>query len=63
MKNILDPKFKYVPAAATDVRETIEREKRRLAAEARKKKREAKRQAEGAAETARVVTPIKRSKP
>jgi len=28
--NILDPKFKYVPAAKTDVRRTIRRERRRL---------------------------------
>jgi hypothetical protein len=31
---LLDPKFRYVPAAQTDVRATWERERRRLAAEA-----------------------------
>lgn len=35
--NILDPKFKYVPAAATDVAKTFERVRREMR-EAEKKK-------------------------
>ena len=31
MKRITDPTFKYVPAAATDIRATFRREQRRLA--------------------------------
>lgn len=31
MKRITDPSFKYVPAAATDIRATFRREQRRLA--------------------------------
>jgi hypothetical protein len=33
MPNILDPRFNYVPAARTDIRETFARERARLAAE------------------------------
>ncbi len=33
--NILDPKFKYVPAAQTDIRKTIAREYKRLAEQKR----------------------------
>lgn len=36
MKSILDPTFRYVPAAKTDIRATIRREQRRLKAEAEK---------------------------
>lgn len=36
---LLDPAFRYVPAAQTDVRATWERERKRLAAEARAKRR------------------------
>ncbi len=32
MKSILDRTFKYVPAAATDIRKTIKREQARLKA-------------------------------
>lgn len=35
-KSILDPSFRYIPAAKTDVRATIRRELRRLKAEAEK---------------------------
>ena len=59
MSNILDPKFKWVPAANTDVRKTIRREQRRLA---RLAEREAQRDAENQAEAARVVRPIARRK-
>jgi hypothetical protein len=31
MKRLLDPTFKYVPSAQTDIRKTIQREKKRLA--------------------------------
>jgi len=58
--SILDPKFKYVPSYATDARATIEREKRRLRATERRRRREARAQQ---AETARIVTPIARRKP
>lgn len=34
MKSILDPTFRYIPAAKTNVRATIRREQRRLKAEA-----------------------------
>lgn len=33
MKRILDSGFKYVPAAATDIRKTFERERKKLKAE------------------------------
>lgn len=62
VSRLLDPKFKYVPAAQTDVRVTIERERRRLAAEARKKKRaerlQAAQQATNDAEAAAKVRPL-----
>lgn len=51
---LLDPAFPYVPAARTDVRATWERERKRLAAEARAKKRAEKE----AAEQPRIVLPI-----
>ena len=35
--NILDKRFKYVPAAKTDIRKTIARERARLKAEAERK--------------------------
>jgi len=55
MSNILDPKFRWVPAANTDVRKTIRREQRRLA-------RLAEREAENQAEASRVVRPMQRRK-
>jgi len=58
--NILDPKFKYVPAAKTDVRRTIRRERRRLEAEAQA---QTQRDADNQAEAARKVAPIARRKP
>lgn len=33
MKSILDPSFKYVPSAHTDIRKTFDRERKRLARE------------------------------
>lgn len=36
MKSILDPSFKYVPAAATDIRKTFARVRREQAAAKRK---------------------------
>ena len=60
MTNILDPKFKYVPAAETDVRMTFRREQRRLQKLAEE---EAAREAENRAEAERKVAPIARSKP
>jgi len=57
--NILDPKFKYVPAAETDVRRTIRRERRRLKEEA---EASARREADNQAEAARKVAPIARRK-
>lgn len=38
MKSLLDPRFPYVPAARTNVRDTIERERQRLAALAQQQK-------------------------
>ncbi len=35
--NIFDPSFRYVPAAATDIRKTFERERKRLKAAAAKR--------------------------
>lgn len=61
--NILDPGFKYVPSAQTDIRKTIRREQKRLEAEksarelaARQAGEEQKRRD---AETAKVVTTIR----
>lgn len=50
---ILDPTFRYVPAAKTNVRRTIQRERARLKAEAR-----AVAQAANDAEAAAKVAPI-----
>ena len=58
--NILDPRFKYVPAVKTDVRRTIRRERRRLKAEAADR---AQRDADNQAEAVRKVAPIARRKP
>lgn len=49
MKRITDPTFKYVPAAATDIRVSIRREQLRL-----------KRQAEREAQAPVKVVPIKK---
>lgn len=38
---LLNPEFRYVPAAQTDIRKTIARERRRLEEEARKNRTEA----------------------
>lgn len=38
MSRILDPQFKYVPSASTDVRKTFRRERERLKAEAGRKR-------------------------
>lgn len=51
MKSILHPDFHYVPAAKTDIRKTIKREQKRLAAE------KAQNQA-NAQEVAAKVTPL-----
>ena len=48
MKSILDPSFKYVPAAHTDIKPTFARIRRELA--------------EAQAKTKRIVIPIKVSK-
>jgi hypothetical protein len=40
MRNILDKRFKYVPAAKTDIRKTFRRERERLAAEAAAREQE-----------------------
>jgi hypothetical protein len=47
MSSILDPKFRYIPAAATDLKKTFARVRREL--EARKKAEE---------QAAKSVTPI-----
>lgn len=57
MTNILDPKFKYVPAYKSDIRRTIRREQRRLK---RLAERAAEREAENQAEAVRKVAPIAR---
>ena len=60
MSRLLDPKFKYVPAAKTNVGKTIRREQRRLQ---RAAELAAQRDADNQAEAARIVRPLKRSKP
>lgn len=60
MTNILDPRFKYTPAAKTDIRKTIRREQRRLAKLAEEA---ARREAGNEAEAARIVRPLVRRKP
>jgi hypothetical protein len=60
MKSILDPAFRYTPAAKTDLRKTfarIRREQRQAAVEASAAEEQAKAAAE---EAARVVRPLKR---
>ena len=65
MSRIYDPKFKYVPAAATDVGATIKREQKRLKAIADAQvKAEAERQAEAernAVEAQKKVAPMRRA--
>lgn len=51
MKSILDPKFKYVPAAGTDIRATFRRIRR-------EQREAAERERLAAEEAARIVTPI-----
>lgn len=53
--NICDPRFKYVPAAQTDIRKTIKREQKRLADERA-------RQIANEQEAARIVKPLIRGK-
>lgn len=55
--SLLDPKWKYTPSVKTDIRKTIARELRRLAAE---KAEQERRQAEADAEAARVVEPMRK---
>ena len=54
---ILDPKFKYVPAASTNVGKTIKRELNRLKAIAKAEKAEAERNAQ---EAAAKVAPMRK---
>jgi hypothetical protein len=51
MKSILDPAFRYVPAAQSDIRRTFARIRREQEAERRRREEESKR-----------VTPITRKK-
>lgn len=53
MKSLLDPTFRYTPAAATDIRKTFARI-------AREQKAESDRRKANEAEAQRVVEPIRR---
>jgi hypothetical protein len=50
--SILDPRFKYVPAASTDIRKTFAKARRAIAEQ---QKREAANQAEQAAKVRRLA--------
>ena len=62
MSRILNPNFRYVPAAATDIRKTIARERKRLAAE-QALEEEARRAAETQASNVAPITTRRRGTP